>query len=879
MKPILLEMCAFGPFATKTVIDFEPFSGDLFLLTGETGAGKTSIFDAISFALYGEASGGRERRSGKSFRSDFASPEVKTSVRFTFSQGAHRYTVERSPEFERPKLRGTGTTTSPAMALLIEEKGDRVLSRIEDVDARIIEIVGLDRQQFSRTVMIAQGDFLRILNATSTERKAMFGHLFHTEIYQRAEQLLKDRAAALAKLRDELATGARIAADSAEMSPEDARLDTFVRAKENAAASPRAFADLLGIYCTELALEIKQREDALEKLHHERERADTALRDGKTLNDNIATLCALKGASDLSDEAAKARESERAALALAQRAMRIRPYEKALETASATARSATQRESTAQGQLNAAGAQHEAALKALSVSEKQSENIVGIEREIRSLERALSVLSRYQREAKRLEAARSALEAAVLTAHEAEHRASELRTRYFLGQAGLLATELLDGAPCPVCGATHHPSPAKVDADMPDKAALESAESWRATCEEQRTHAVAEHKAAAEAELSAREELGAEGILEITEATATDISTRLDAKRHELLCLNQALSVAKEQEKRAAESLAGARAALETATAHRVQADEVRTVAEQDFCARLTAADFVDAEAYRAAWLDESVFEARQAELSAADERVAHIGGKIAELTETVGERVPADLEAVGAQREALLREESAAEDALKKYRNLHLLNDRALKTLRAVSDRAEALAEEWGVIDTLVRTVGGRGVGGRERLSLESYVQRYYFKEVIVAANRRLKILTDGGFLLRCREGAADLRRATGLDLEVLDRSTGKWRDVSTLSGGESFMASLALAVGLSDVVQNASGNVRLDMLFIDEGFGSLDENTLLRAMQMLCRLSDGKRTVGVISHVAELRERIDKKLVITRTETGSTVRAEYDK
>ena len=172
--------------------------------------------------------------------------------------------------------------------------------------------------------------------------------------------------------------------------------------------------------------------------------------------------------------------------------------------------------------------------------------------------------------------------------------------------------------------------------------------------------------------------------------------------------------------------------------------------------------------------------------------------------------------------------------------------------------------------------TCEARGSGGRAKLSLEGYVQRYYFKEVIAAANRRLAVLTDGNFILRCRETAKDLKSRADLELDVLDRSTGAWRDVSTLSGGESFMASLALAVGLSDVVQNRSSRVRLDILFIDEGFGSLDEETLQRAMELLGRLSDGKRTVGVISHIAELRERISKKLIVTRTHSGSTVRAE---
>jgi len=267
---------------------------------------------------------------------------------------------------------------------------------------------------------------------------------------------------------------------------------------------------------------------------------------------------------------------------------------------------------------------------------------------------------------------------------------------------------------------------------------------------------------------------------------------------------------------------------------------------------------------------------ARTEALKKSDDAAARAAGHLAELDRTVAGREAVDLDGLREKREALADEEKRIREELTSLQNTRTLDLRAAEELTQIVSRVERLNAEWGVLDTLCRTVSGRAQNGREKLSLEGYVQRYYFKEVVVAANRRLQVLTDGNFVLRCREGAADLRRVAGLDLEVLDKTTGRWRDVSTLSGGESFMASLALAVGLSDVVQNSSGSVRLDMLFIDEGFGSLDEQALLRAMEMLSRLCDGKRTVGVISHVAQLREHITKRLVVTRTPTGSTVRGE---
>ena len=876
MKPILLEISAFGPFAERTVIDFSPFAGNLFLLTGETGAGKTSIFDAISFALYGEASGGKDRRSGKSFRSDFASVGAKTYVRFTFSQGNARYTVERSPEYERPKLRGVGTTLSPASALLIEEERDRVISRIEDVDARICEIVGLDRQQFSRTVMIAQGDFLRILNAGSAERKAMFGHLFHTELYQRAELLLRERASACAREKEGLAARAQIAAATAEMEAEDARIDTFLRAKQNAAQAPRELAALLAIYCEELTGRILTKRAEIKRLQEARGSVALALKEGQSLNDTISTLLTLRNAPELSGEAVSERERERKRLSLAQKALHVRAQEKVWLMTERMAAEALLAQENAGRQHSECQRSEKTVHIALEQALARGECVPALEAEIRALESAQASLEKLTGAEQRLREANEGMTLAVQSATVAETRCAELRARYILGQAGLLAAALVQGEPCPVCGSLSHPTPAVLAESTPDQASLDRAEESRRACEHARAKAVAEQQAAHEAVNAAKAQLFEQGVLEITPKTEEQITRSLAEKRQACAEIKKEIDQLTAAYKEASGALAASAAASAAANDRVEDAGRAKEEAKRDLDARLEAADFVDLEAYRAVLLDESVLEARLQALQQADAKAAHTGGKIAELTHAVGDRSPVDLGEMELQQEELLSLEQTATRSLCDYERLCALNGKALAALGEIADDTEKLDAQWRVIDTLARTVGGKGTNGREKLSLESYVQRYYFKEVIVAANRRLQVLTDGNFLLRCREGALDLRRTAGLDLEVLDRSTGRWRDVSTLSGGESFMASLALAVGLSDVVQNNSSSVRLDMLFIDEGFGSLDENTLSRAMDLLCRLSDGKRTVGVISHVAELRERIANKLIVTRTQTGSTVRAE---
>ena len=465
MRPKKLTMSAFGPYSELTELDFDALGREgLFLITGDTGAGKTTIFDAISFALYGEASGGAERRASKSFRSDYASPDTETWVEFTFTHRGREYRIKRAPEYERVKLRGEGTTKQDAYAEFECGETGELITRIAAVNARVAELTGLSRTQFAQTVMIAQGDFLRILNAKSDERKKLFQRIFNTGVFADVQQRLKDMNA--------------------------------------------------------------ECEGALGKLDAAAERA-------RSLKDRAAAL---------------------------------------------------------------------------------------------------------------------------------------------------------------------------------------------------------------------REKLA-----DAEDVSAEDLAAKLDAAR---------------------------------TTARRAAAEDTA----------LTAAQTAD---------------------------------------------------------------------------------ETAIARLTSIVEKRTAAQHRWAVVNEVYATVSGQ-MSRRTKLSFETYVQQYYFKQVIAAANKRLTVLTDGMFVLRCKEEAKNMRSQSGLDLDVLDRSTGLWRDVSTLSGGESFMASLALALGLSDVVQSRSGGVRLDAMFIDEGFGSLDENALRQAMELLTRLAGGARLVGVISHMPELKERIERKVIVTKTISGSKLRVE---
>ena len=874
MKPIRLEISAFGPYAGVTEVDFAPFHGSIFLLTGDTGAGKTTVFDAISFALYGEASGGAERRSGRSFRSDYAAADTPTYVKFTFSEGSKIYTVTRSPEYERPKKRGGGTMVQNAGVVLECEGEDAVYTRIEDVNQRVREIVGLDRKQFASTVMIAQGDFLRILNAPSDERKKMFQKLFHTELYAAVEASLRERAKQARIAHEDVVKETALVAARAECLEDFDRKMTFDRAKQSAGENPSAFLPVLEEYDRLLQDAVTALEGEGAELEKKKEALALALRTGEERNARIAERANLQGSKLLSEESALAREKEANALRAAHRALRLRPAKESLEARKKECEKAAVALQNANEKYQAAEKALQAAQARKAAAERAQEGIAAAEAEHLRLQRGEQTLKDLEEAQKALEKAKETLEKTTLAMGESERVHIAMRERFWLGQAGLLAKELKADAPCPVCGSTVHPTPCALPEQTPSKEELDRAEARaKRDTELQRIAAIAFEGDSVR--VSALKEALAEWKI------APDASVAQIAKERKALFdsiesqkkeCEQALSAAEQ----AVRAEAACAAALDAAQKLAEQTGAKHEEAAKDLAARLLAADFENEAEFMKALCSEDELERREAALRRDEEMLERLRGRLAQLDEGLEGKGAVDLAELGEQREWNTAQLLAVRERLRTAQHVLENNQHAHARLTTLAKDRERIAAKWTVLEDLARTVSGTGVSGRAKLSFESYVQRYYFKEVVTAANRRLQVLSDGNFLLRCRELPRDLMRQSGLDLEVLDRSTGAWRDVNTLSGGESFLASLSLAVGLSDVVQNQSGNVRLEMLFIDEGFGSLDDGALQRAVGLLSKLSDGKRTIGVISHVQLLRECIGKKILVTHGARGSELHTE---
>lgn len=877
MKPIQLVLSAFGPYVERTVIDFSALGEEgLFLIAGDTGAGKTTIFDAISFALYGEASGGKEKRKSKSFHSDYVSDQTETYVELTFRHRGETWWIRRNLEYQRPakkKKDGMETTTRQAADAQMrnEDTGEEIL-RMDDVNRRVRELLGLTQDQFTQTVMIAQGDFLKILTASSDDRKKLFRDLFHTNLYVDLQSRLQEKNRACAD--EQKALEQVILSAEGKIDPEaefaereillsycgqiqhtDALCALLARlieqekaAQEQARAQKKEAADQIG---------------ALIAAVTEGERVNRDFADWESKRARLAALTAGQGEID----------AQRAALAAARRAQQ-------LETDEALMRR-TRRDMDAQrAALSEAQSALEQAEKALPEAEtrmKEAENRGGevhaLLAQAKQMEDCLPVLGEVERLKAALDTQKRELQRLTEASSRAQAAYTAAQNSYYLSQAGLLARELKAGQPCPVCGSTAHPCPAQITPETVTRQALEQAAQRRETAEKAQSDA-ATRLAANRAALDEREDrlralkIGADETqqrlaarIDAAHRAAEDRQREIDAARSAY----QALDKRKTAAQSAADAAQKQFAALEKDLRAQTEAFEQKRAAH----------GFEDEASYRLAKRTNADIERLDREIRNFDEQKRTLAAQTHELEDKLSGRQRTDLAALQNQRAAALDRQAKAENAEKAMVRKLTLHESAEREIRQANAAIQKKRGKWQIIQELYTCCAGIAAGNpRAKLTFEAYVQQYYFRFVVAAANKRLTRLTDGMFTLRVMREAANRVSQSGLDLEVLDRSTGQARDVSTLSGGESFLASLALALGLSDAVQSQSGQIRMDAMFIDEGFGSLDENALRSSIDVLLELADGKRLIGIISHVQELEERIDKQIVVTKTPNGSTVR-----
>lgn len=918
MRPLHLTMSAFGPYAAKTAVDFSLLGTQgLYLIAGDTGAGKTTIFDALTFALYGAASGAN--REPGMLRSKYALPETPTFVTLTFSYGGEVYTIHRIPPYERPALRGTGTTTQQPKAELTMPDGE-VIARTLDVDDAIRGILGVDKAQFAQIAMIAQGDFLKLLLASTDERKTIFRQLFQTAPFYQLQEKLKAETAALNTTCETLKTGMRQYISGIACEAEDPLHGQAQAAKEQLLPIDRVQSLLDALIeqdvqaSAQSAEALKAMDEQIQQVNQrlgqadENRRTRTSLEQAEinlkeqekaqhTLRANLVTARARQPERDqlLADAAALRGTMPRYAQ-LAQKTKELEQKSRALEQADKDAVLDQAQLSADQLELD----NQRAAFNALQDAGQQRERLNGqLEKEQDTQQKLKSLaeeLKAFDKLTQRLTKAQSAYTQAANQARKAREKYAAYNRAFMDEQAGVLAASLEDGVPCPVCGAKEHPAPAQVNAGAPSEAQLIEAreDSEQQTITEQQANAQA---AGLNGEVSSMRQsitqmaaplLGAFPIEEMPRLVEThqdNSSERIQQLRHALQAedervkqrahlaelvpqLEQNLQELRQQ----AAERQQTRSALQAEVKER--ADSIREIASDlQYPTEQAAQAALEDLTTRARAIDQQVEVALSAS-EAGEASVNSLKGQIDSLKTWLQNAPVIDAQAEQSALVALLDQKDTA-NARKSAADARLQANQA--ALAGINRQAQQLSRTearltW--VKALSATANGT-VPGKEKIMLETYVQMAYFDRIIARANTRFHVMSGGQYALVRREDAADLRSQSGLELDIIDHYNGSTRSVKTLSGGESFMASLCLALGLSDEVQSSAGGIRLDTLFVDEGFGALDAEALQQAMRALNSLAEGNRLVGIISHVAELKEKIDRQMLVTKEKLGgSTVR-----
>ena len=915
MRPIKLSMSAFGPYAGKTVLDLEKLgTRGLYLVTGDTGAGKTTIFDAITYALYGEASG--DNREPSMFRSKYADPATPTEVELTFDYGGKQYTVKRNPEYERRKTRGDGFTTQKAEATLTYPDG-RVVTRQRDVDSAVRDIMGINRSQFLQIAMIAQGDFLKLLLASTEERKKIFRQIFKTQRYQELQDRLKQEAGALQGQCTSAEDGIRQYIEGILCDENDVLSIEVKKAREGMLPVGEAVTLLRTLLeqdeqrLSAAEKSIAEAEQQLGEVNRKigiietREKAQRALTEAKRglaeeteKNEKLKIIfkeaaAKLPEKDRLSDEKAKteAEYPRYEALAALEKQISkddgaVKAQEKQLETGQRQYTQARDEFSVLQQEyasLENAGEGREKLNRQRDVEKDRQDKLRQLAADFADFHKLQDVLKNLQ--------------AAYLQAAEEAKKANdeyEAKNRAFMDeQAGIMAETLEEGKPCPVCGSLTHPCLAHKSEKAPTEAQLKkaknnaesarcAAEEKSAQCRETKVRCEA-RKAEIEKQLEAMERN-----ISLTEAEKW-LPTEQQKVESSLRSLSAAVSVLEKQLERRqqlAEMLPKKEAALKEQEERlndlgkKTEAQKAALLEKQrqweNEKMSLSYADKTEAERH-AAVLEKSIadlnsaYDCAQKKLTDSNEKIAGFSSSVKELSGQLQEDFDLNREVELGKKNQIL-EKKAREDALSKQIHARMTNNR--KALNGICDKAEALdalEKQYAWLKALSNTANGN-ISGKEKVMLETYIQMTFFDRIIARANTRFMVMSGGQYELKRRKEAANNRSQSGLELDVIDHYNGTERSVKTLSGGESFKASLSLALGLSDEIQASAGGVKLDTMFVDEGFGSLDDESLDQAMRALSGLAEGNRLVGIISHVADLKNRIDRQIVVTKEKSGGS-------
>lgn len=1043
MRPIKLTMSAFGPYAGEETVDFTLLGeSGLFLIAGDTGAGKTTVFDAISFALYGVATG-EDRSEAGHYRSDYASESTDTFVDFTFEHAGKQYRIRRYPSYERVKKKGKGTTNVYGKADFWRGD-DTPVSGTRAVNQAVLDLLHIDFRQFKQICMIAQGEFRKVLNADPQERTKILQQIFMTQSYRRMGEILKDRISESKRELEDTQRSLIQYFGGTECGPESAHADRVEELKgepvsagwcdeilhllaelekEDAALT----ADLMkeetqksgevgqlqkeyalaqqgnqllarlsdarkkqeGLLLRKPAVDMERKKldravtasrqvrPAYDAYRQEEERYQKTQTRSAKAREKLTVKTAGAEKAQAAAQKALSREEEASGLRIKAADMRQKePQYEARDKIRAAFAADTQEKEQLEQAISDAGKQIERLGRTLETAQERRAQLIGSGEKLAKEEARFQSLQQEEKacrviceedlpalEAQRtkLKRAQTAYTKAQNTFQSAEKERREAELALDNCRAGILAADLAEGEPCPVCGSTHHPYPAQLPDHTVTEAQLDElrkaeekaraakdrardkASGLKASCDsadENLQKRIAEElervqglglaaksvqeapellsASAGEAQEIIRvlkeqsEELtGLEkkmrrdtekqkqlrGDLNQYQAGLRDITGRVSAgeaqlqamaslhyetleqaqaareklerqaqKIHDQIEKMRALAQKKEQEKSAAQ------ADVKTLGAQESTQLKKRDVVRNVFQKALTDYRFESEEEFLQYCMTEKKISAMQKKIRDYEDAVKTGDAALKTLEKSAENVTLKDLSEMNVRlktEQNVLREIRNRMSAAQQRQSN---NQKIVKQVEKQADKNRSQQEYLGVLSGLGDLVNGK-INGRAKTTLEQYVQLSGFDSIVTAANKRLLPMSEGQYELCRHVMPADAKDRNALGLDILDNFTGKRRPVGTLSGGESFMASLSLALGLSDRITSGAGGIRIDTLFIDEGFGTLDEKTLEDALDMLTSLSTGGRLIGIISHREELRERIGKKILVTKTKRGSGI------
>lgn len=915
MRPIKLTMSAFGPYAGETVIDFDKLGENgIYLISGDTGAGKTTIFDGIVFALYGSASG--EKREPSMLRSKYAKPDTPTFVELVFKYADKLYTVRRNPAYMRKKLKGEGYTEQSADCCFTYPDG-RVVTKKSEVDEAVNKIVGVSKNQFLQIAMIAQGDFLKLLTASTEDRKTIFRYIFKTERFLKLQDKLK---ADYSKAKEQVEKAQNSMAqyiDGIRCAEENPLFIQVQRAKNNELPILDVIAAL------EMLIEQDENSDKelnsdiqiIEKQLGEVNSLLGKLEDYKKLGKELCTVGkAIELKSDKFEQAKELLESEKERFketevlnsesakfkAELPRYDELELQNKKIEAIHKKLKS-DEKSLTDQNTLLAAKTETLEKLKAeKSTLEKAGENKEKLTSErnaaeemMKNLEALKKSLNDYDLMIASLEEKQTIYLEAMNTAQQSLEAYNEMNRSFLNEQAGILAQQLKENSPCPVCGSTVHPNIAQKSDSAPTESELKKTKQKSDKAQSDAANAsnvcaVIKGKvetAKANIEIQLEKLIGNTDINSSKEKINDLIKEQLEIIKK----LNLEITAEEKNIKRKSEletiipkteseteklktdisslktNIASCKASLEE-----ISRQLANLKSSLCFVDKSTAEKKIQEIEIKSESIKKS-FENAQNSFNKCEKEIIELKAKKEQLKKQLESAEKIDEEKVKERQNSLMVQKQSKGELRTAIIARLSANRSAFDNIIKKKDEINTLEKNLVLVQSLYSTANGR-ISGKEKIMLETYIQMTFFDRIIARANTRFMIMSDGQYELKRRQSAENKQASEGLSLDVIDHYNGSQRSVNTLSGGESFKASLSLALGLSDEIQASAGGIRLDTMFVDEGFGSLDDESLNQPMNALKGLTEGNRLVGIISHVNELKERIDRQIIVSKDKLGGS-------